>query len=153
MMRTRNPLPPSYHVKYEHFALTPSWLLENSKRMYPYMLCMSYICPGADPGFDRGGGGPDRDRPKTAILGPQFCRILVLGPHFWWSGGGARAPGPPPPGSAPDACLHQQLVWLQALSIRRVNGVYVLCMPYNIVATVTSFLCVGIPREFHYERL
>ena len=33
--------------------------------------------------------------PKTAILGPQFCRILVLGPHFWWSG------GPGPPGSAP----------------------------------------------------
>ena len=31
--------------------------------------------------------------PKTAILGPQFCRILVLEPHFWWSGG--RAPGPP----------------------------------------------------------
>ena len=46
---------------------------------------------GADPGFDQG-GAPDRDRPKTAILGPQFCRILVLGPHFWWSGGG---PGPP----------------------------------------------------------
>ena len=22
--------------------------------------------------------------PKTAILGPQFCRILVLGPNFWW---------------------------------------------------------------------
>ena len=46
------------------------------------------------------GGAPDRDRPKTAILGPQFCRILVLGPHFWWSGGD---PGPrgPPPGSAP----------------------------------------------------
>ena len=41
------------------------------------------------------GGAPDRDRPKTAILGPQFCRILVLGPHFWWSGG-ARAPGAPP---------------------------------------------------------
>ena len=33
--------------------------------------------------------------PKTAILGPQFCSILVLGPHFWSSGG--------PPGSAPDA--------------------------------------------------
>ena len=30
--------------------------------------------------------------PKTAILGPQFCRILVLGPQFWWSGG---ARGPP----------------------------------------------------------
>ena len=29
--------------------------------------------------------------PKTAILGPRFCRILVLGPQFWWSGGG-RAP-------------------------------------------------------------
>ena len=36
--------------------------------------------------------------PKTAILGPQFCRILVLGPHIWWSGE-AWAPGPP--GSAP----------------------------------------------------
>ena len=33
--------------------------------------------------------------PKTAILGPQVCRILVLGPHFWWSGG-ARALEPPP---------------------------------------------------------
>ena len=32
-------------------------------------------------------------RPKTAILGPQFCRILVLGPHFWWLGG--RAPRVP----------------------------------------------------------
>ena len=32
--------------------------------------------------------------PKTAILGPQFCRILVLGPHFWWSRG-TWAPGPP----------------------------------------------------------
>ena len=49
---------------------------------------------GADPGFDQG-GAPDRDRPKTAILGPQFCRILVLGPHFWWSGGGPGPPGPP----------------------------------------------------------
>ena len=32
--------------------------------------------------------------PKTASLGPQFCRILVLGPHFWWSGG-AWGPGAP----------------------------------------------------------
>ena len=31
---------------------------------------------------------------KTAILGPHFCRILVLGPHFWWSGG-PRPLGPP----------------------------------------------------------
>ena len=37
--------------------------------------------------------------PKTAILGPQFCRILVLGPHFWWSGG--LDPQGTPPGSAP----------------------------------------------------
>ena len=40
--------------------------------------------------------------PKTAILGPQFCRILVLGPHFWWLG----EPGPRgPPGSAPALLL------------------------------------------------
>ena len=25
--------------------------------------------------------------PKTAILGHQFCGILMLGPLFWWSGG------------------------------------------------------------------
>ena len=33
--------------------------------------------------------------PKTVILRLQFCRILVLGPDFWWSGG-ARAPGSAP---------------------------------------------------------
>ena len=48
------------------------------------------VTAGADPG-----GAPDHDRPKTAILGPQFCRILVLGPHFWWSGGGLGLWGPP----------------------------------------------------------
>ena len=37
--------------------------------------------------------------PKTAFLGPQFCRILLLGPHFWWSGEGLGPRGPP--GSAP----------------------------------------------------
>ena len=42
-----------------------------------------------------GGGGPDRDRPKTAILGPQFCRILVLGPHFSVVRGGPGPWGPP----------------------------------------------------------
>ena len=42
--------------------------------------------------------------PKTAILEPQFCGILVLGPHFWWSGG--------PPGSAPDnKWLHEIQLW------------------------------------------
>ena len=34
-------------------------------------------------------------RPKTAILGPPFCKILVLGPHFWWLGG-LGPQGPPP---------------------------------------------------------
>ena len=33
--------------------------------------------------------------PKTAVLGPQFCRILVLGPHFLGLGRTC------PPGSAP----------------------------------------------------
>ena len=40
--------------------------------------------------------------PKTAILGPQFCRTLVLGPHFWWSGGPG---GPGPPGSTPGSVI------------------------------------------------
>ena len=57
---------------------------------------------GADPGFDQG-GAPDRDRPKTAILGPQFCRIFGAGASFLVvrGGGGPGPPGPPPPGSAP----------------------------------------------------
>ena len=45
--------------------------------------------------------------PKTAILGPQFCRILVLGHHFWWSRG-TRAPGSPP-GSTP--ALHERMFY------------------------------------------
>ena len=32
--------------------------------------------------------------PKTAILGPQFCRILVLGPHFFGGQGGLGPQGP-----------------------------------------------------------
>ena len=43
--------------------------------------------------------------PKTAILGPQFCRILVLGPHVWWSWG-AQAPRAPP--LDPPLCLKDQ---------------------------------------------
>ena len=45
--------------------------------------------------------------PKTAILGPQFCRILVLGPHFWWSGG---AWAPRPPGSTPEPPISKALL-------------------------------------------
>ena len=44
--------------------------------------------------------------PKATILGPQFCRILVLGPHFWWSG---RGPGPPGPPLDPPLPKHQLL--------------------------------------------
>ena len=55
---------------------------------------------------------------KTAILGPQFCRILVLGPHFWWSGGGRS-----PPGSAPASkellfieLKHVLVTWLSKIN-------------------------------------
>ena len=54
--------------------------------------------------------------PKTAILGPQFCRILVLGPHFWWSGG-TRAPRAPP-GSAPESSLHDQVCLLHTFQAK-----------------------------------
>ena len=61
--------------------------------------------------------------PKTAILGPQFCRILVLGPHFWWSGG---AWGPPV--SAPECYKKQKLtLWTEFqifLFITLGNGIY-----------------------------
>ena len=43
--------------------------------------------------------------PKTAILWPQFCRILVLGPHFWWSGG-SRPQAPPDPPLASQSYTH-----------------------------------------------
>ena len=42
------------------------------------------------------GGAPDRDRPKTAILGPQFCRIFGAGASFLVVRGGPGPPGPPP---------------------------------------------------------
>ena len=42
-----------------------------------------------------GGGAPDRDRPKTAILGPQFCRIFGAGASFLVVRGGPGPPGPP----------------------------------------------------------
>ena len=70
--------------------------LDNRCRLHHYL---KVIVQGRIQDLIRG-GAPDRDRPKTAILGPQFCRILVLEPHFWWSGGGAWAPGAPP-GSTP----------------------------------------------------
>ena len=50
--------------------------------------------------------------PKTAILGPQFCRILVLGPHFWWSG------GPGPPGPPLDPPLRMQISYSSGTWLR-----------------------------------
>ena len=56
----------------------------------PFVFEFPSMNTGADPGFDQG-GAPDRDRPKTAILGPQFwCWGLIFGGQ-----GGGRAPGPP----------------------------------------------------------
>ena len=69
--------------------------------------------------------------PKTAILGPQFCRILVLGPHFWWSGG-ARAPGVPP-GSAPVYCS------IQSLSEHKNLTLVTFCSP--LAATPAGIVC------------
>ena len=65
--------------------------------------------------------------PKTAILGPQFCRILVLGPHFWWSGEG---PGPwGPPGSAP-ARVYFRYQYLQGIFL---SGTQII---HNVAFTV-----------------
>ena len=47
--------------------------------------------------------------PKTAILGPPFCRILVLGPHFWWSGG--SGPLGPPLDPPLHICVKLLVVW------------------------------------------
>ena len=55
---------------------------------------------GADPGFDQGGGPQIVTGLKLPFWGLSFVEFLVLGPHFWWSGGGPGPPGPPP-GSAP----------------------------------------------------
>ena len=85
------------------------------------------------------GGAPDRDRPKTAILGPQFCRILVLGPHFWWSGG-ARAPGPPPwirPCNVHHKgklfALHVTTVWRNEVQMYNANVLFFIIITFVIV--------------------
>ena len=86
-----------------------------------HMFAQELISQGRIQDFIRG-GAPDCDRPKTAILGPQFCRILVLGPHFWWSGGGARAPRAPldPPLS---------LLAITKLPNNELTGIHTLSLP------------------------
>ena len=57
--------------------------------------------PGADPGFDRGGGGPQiMTGLKLPFWGLSFVEFWCWGLIFGGQGG-ARAPGPPPLGSAP----------------------------------------------------
>ena len=51
--------------------------------------------------------------PKTAIPGLQFCRILVLGPCFWWSGG----PRPQGPLDLPLYILYFTLTYYFTLTI------------------------------------
>ena len=58
--------------------------------------------------------------PKTAILGPQFCRILVLEPHFAGQGG----PGPrAPPRSAPVfiILLFGRKAWAYSLYLQKLE--------------------------------
>ena len=70
--------------------------------------------------------------PETAILGPQFCRILVLWPHFWWSGGS--------PWIRPWKCEHLPLtctytfgVCCESVNSSVTNAAYALCF-MNIAA-------------------
>ena len=70
--------------------------------------------------------------PKTAILGPQFCRILVLGPHFWWSG------GPWPLGTP----------WIHPCFVK-IHNIQMLFMCYYLqlsMAWGSMHLCVDIPQ-------
>ena len=50
---------------------------------------------GADPGFDQGGGPQIVTGLKLPFWGLSFVEFLVLGPHFWWSGGDPGPRGPP----------------------------------------------------------
>ena len=87
--------------------------------------------------------------PKTTILGPQFCRILVLGPHFWWSGG----PGPRgPPGSAPvknsstNCHLPKESIEKKSFYIVKIefaeNGILLVFFFYEFVVTSQMFCTV-----------
>ena len=69
--------------------------------------------------------------PKTAILGPQFCRILVLGPHFWWSGG-AWAPRVPPDLPLSDTCRFVVLKCLRQEHVHFVLIRYTTCYSITI---------------------
>ena len=60
----------------------------------PMVDTIQIVCTGADPGFDQ--GGPQiKTGLKLPFWGLSFVEFLVLGPHFWWSGGGPGPRGPP----------------------------------------------------------
>ena len=102
--------------------------------------------------------------PKTAILGPQFCRILVLGPHFWWPGG----PGPwGPPGSTPDVNLHdvtnlrfynklilvtQKQVLELYITVIEHKTLYGLCVPHTAFPDATEATTRETTNEVHVTR-
>ena len=63
--------------------------------------------PGADPGFDQGGGPQIVTGLKLPFWGLSFVEFWCWGLIFGGQGG-ARALGPPP-GSAPDIALPRKL--------------------------------------------
>ena len=82
--------------------------------------------------------------PKTAILGPRFCRILVLGPHFWWSGGGGGA-GPRGPPLDPPLDLHDFRMKLKSTlagQIGKSNNKYMKDVTDTVNDVCTDCCCV-----------
>ena len=49
--------------------------LINITRSAIYHIRNWYYHTGADPGFDQGGGGPDRDRPKLPTVRSSVVRV------------------------------------------------------------------------------
>ena len=87
--------------------------------------------------------------PKTAILGPQFCRILVLGPHFWWSGG-PRPPGSP--GSTPEY-PHATFYWkpLSLVNFKSLAGWLSRLANQTTDVQLIVFLCKKSRHDIHFN--
>ena len=87
------------------------------------------------------GGAPDRDRPKTAILGPQFCRILVLGP---------RGGGPGPPGPPPWMFIPANLVNRIAFNLSEITLGHILQSPKHSLRKTSRWIHCGISFNLSY---